>query len=847
MCRRCYDRASLLLEQVVVEQETRSTQSSSSASASQSQEVDYVRGMILEAGSVDNAIIGPTFPDVAEKVDSQAGAEPAQPEREQKYNDSFEDIMQPPSYQIPGTSTQDISGDLFADEDKSDLQSQSESSTLSESQPEQKQDEEYQPPSQERKSEAIQELNSMLNVFDSSPLNKRKLQQINYGKEKIRKVEETLKDKLVAAGAPTFPENFEHDAFTKTLSALKEKFKASNTLKEKIGVLSIALISLSQRQVLSEFEELGATLYMIKQTGKLVKDQGILPNPAPKKGKRLSQETVDNILKFYEDDQYSSKQMPGKKDYISVRVGDRKILVQKRLITCTLKELYATYKEQFPTVKVGFSKFASLRPKHCVLADSAGTHSVCVCKYHQNFKLLIDAGNFKQYGLQCETYYDFISLVICEEPTPSCYLNSCCDKCPGTENLRIRLLTLFDDNLVESIKYKQWTSTERCKLETLLKNSEEFVELFTDQLKELLPHHYVSKQQAKYYSTLKTNLKEGEVLVVCDFAENYTFIVQDSVQNYYWNQDQVTIHPFVSYYKLNGELKHVSLAVISDHLKHDINAVYAFEKNHINFLKSKIPNLRKVFYFSDGAAQQYKNKYNVLNLNLHEEDFGVPAEWHYFATSHGKGPCDGLAGTLKRNAYLASIRNTAIRNPIEFYQWAKEKMVNVNVSFIASEDVKQISQDLEKRFALAMSVPQMRKQHSVVPHSRGMVLTRPYSFADTGTVVPVELVRKIPPLSDLQPGDFVALNLESGWTVGEIQLIDEDEILVSCFEKTAGNKFLPTETNQELPFSANEILTVVTATFDGTVYQLKPDDIITVNWQLAVIKSELKRQQMQHR
>jgi hypothetical protein len=31
----------------------------------------------------------------------------------------------------------------------------------------------------------------------------------------------------------------------------------------------------------------------------------------------------------------------------------------------------------------------------------------------------------------------------------------------------------------------------------------------------------------------------------------------------------------------------------------------------------------------------------------HLEDFKVRGEWHFFATSHGKGPCDGIGGTLK--------------------------------------------------------------------------------------------------------------------------------------------------------------------------------------------------------
>ena len=45
-----------------------------------------------------------------------------------------------------------------------------------------------------------------------------------------------------------------------------------------------------------------------------------------------------------------------------------------------------------------------------------------------------------------------------------------------------------------------------------------------------------------------------------------------------------------------------------------------------------------------------------LNLCNHESDFGMPAEWHFFATSHGKGPCDGIGGTVKRLATRASLQ-----------------------------------------------------------------------------------------------------------------------------------------------------------------------------------------------
>lgn len=65
--------------------------------------------------------------------------------------------------------------------------------------------------------------------------------------------------------------------------------------------------------------------------------------------------------------------------------------------------------------------------------------------------------------------------------------------------------------------------------------------------------------------------------------------------------------------------------------------------------------VRKVFYVTDGAGSQYKNKYNFINLYMHEVDLGCSAEWYFHPTSHGKGPCDGIGGTLKRKAARASL------------------------------------------------------------------------------------------------------------------------------------------------------------------------------------------------
>ena len=105
-----------------------------------------------------------------------------------------------------------------------------------------------------------------------------------------------------------------------------------------------------------------------------------------KKGKNLSQDTINLVKTFYGGDKFSW-QMPRKKDYVSDSCNTHK---QKRLILSSLNELYANFKPKYVSTSIDFSKFCELRPKWCVLAGlSSGTHSVCVCTYHQNMKLLL--------------------------------------------------------------------------------------------------------------------------------------------------------------------------------------------------------------------------------------------------------------------------------------------------------------------------------------------------------------------------------------------------------------------------------------------------------------------------
>ncbi len=161
----------------------------------------------------------------------------------------------------------------------------------------------------------------------------------------------------------------------------------------------------------------------------------------------MSPELKTDISAFYEMDG-NSRMCPGMKETVTVR--DRNcdsVKHQKRLVLTNLKELHAAWNELHPDKKVGFSTFATLRPKWCVLAGASGTHSVCVCKYHQNPKLMVEA------CLKCDVH-DLIRYCVCSDECESCMMGQCKDCRDVRESLitsaSVMILRILRRSLISS-------------------------------------------------------------------------------------------------------------------------------------------------------------------------------------------------------------------------------------------------------------------------------------------------------------------------------------------------------------------------------------------------------------
>ena len=587
-------------------------------------------------------------------------------------------------------------------------------------------------------------LNESLSLLGGSPVKKRKLSKKRYVLQKVEKTASLLQQKMtkIQSESDVSSESSEETEcvdkrasyFDEMITELKAKYKTCTSRSDKIRVLTAAPASWSARKLAGVF---GTSVRFALRAKKLRKEKGCLSEPNQKPGKTLSNETAEKVRQFYMRDDVS-REMPGKKDFLSV-VNDngKREHMQKRLMLCNLREAHQLFKRENPDVVVGLSKFSELRPAQCILAGPTGTHTVCVCVHHQNVKLMMEGSQLrdlsKEQNVTLDSYRHCLAQVMCNPPSLNCIFRKC-KECSGTENLQQLLEKIFEGHMVDKVKYRKWFTTDRSALETIEKSVSDFITDFCDAIEKLAAHDFVAKAQSSFLNHLKNSLTKGEVIVLGDFSENYSFVVQDEVQSYHWSKDQVTLHPFVCYWVENGEPKHTSYVAISECLVHDTAAVHLFQSGMITYLQQKLGcRPKKIYYFSDGCSGQYKNRKNFVNLCHHEMDFGIPAEWHFFATAHGKGPCDGVGGTLKRIVARVSLQRPyekQIVTPRQFYRYAQENISSIYVQYFTEDEWKVESEKLSDRFDFSKAIAGTQKLHAIRPLGLGEVEVAEFSASD---------------------------------------------------------------------------------------------------------------------
>ena len=409
---------------------------------------------------------------------------------------------------------------------------------------------------------------------------------------------------------------------------------------------------------------------------------------------------------------------PGKKDFKKLNG----ILYQKRMLLYNIKELHLMFLEYYKTKHniddkpLSLSKIFELKPIYCISVNSTGMHRVCVCVEHQNIKLMLNALPIKI------DYKELISKISCDLENRNCMLRNCTE-CPNLDNLNDYITKIFTDyeySGSDLVKYREWLHTDRSELIIQHVEVEDYIEKLLCRLENIKSHYFITKTQSSHLKKEKEKLDNKTAIILLDYSENYNFIYQDAIQSVHWDNTQATLHPVVIYVNNNNNLTVHSTCIISNHLLHNTSAVHSFLKIILDYIKIKFIEIENVIYFSDGAASQYKNFKNIANLCNHFNDFNIHAEWHFFATSHGKSPCDGVGGTIKRlvdRVVKQDKLDYVINTPKLMFEYCTKNIDNIKFFYLEIGDIlDHISfYNLEDRYKKCAKFKGIRSHHSFKP------------------------------------------------------------------------------------------------------------------------------------
>ena len=192
----------------------------------------------------------------------------------------------------------------------------------------------------------------------------------------------------------------------------------------------------------------------------------------------------------------------------------------------------------------------------------------------------------------------------------------------------------------------------------------------------------------------------------------------------------------------------------------------------INYLHELLPQVKKLFYFSDGCGGQYKNYKNFMNLCLHKQDFGLDAEWIFFAT------CDGIGGSVKHQAAKRSLQRP-MNNQILDYQAmlnvCKEEMSTIKFFLISKETMDEVHKSLEEQFSRGNTVLGTQSSHHFIPLSSfkiaHMLSSEDKSYDGTHDFnLPTTFQ-----LCDIRPMTYVTCLYDSFWWVGLVTQVDVEQ------------------------------------------------------------------------
>lgn len=418
----------------------------------------------------------------------------------------------------------------------------------------------------------------------------------------------------------------------------------------------------------------------------------------------ISESEKKQVMEFYLSENHSW-QAPGLKDTKSLKnlSTGKKEHIPKKYLIMTVAELYSLYCESHPNTDVKKSYFYQLKPQH-VFSNSEMPHNVCTCVYHENFKYLIVciSNNILGFPSDIKTV---LEKICCDLTNEKCMLNQC------TNCLSIGALLLEEIDASSKVQLRQWGKKEGENRLILMETEVELryvINLIQGKLEHFKTHYFIDKTQSQFFRQIRENIPDDFVVMQVDFSEKFTIKFQDEAQSAYYNQRQIMVFTCCVWSSKQKE----SLVVISNYVDQNKYAVWCCLNTIINHVKIRIPSMKRLLIFSDGAGSQFKNKYTLSNLVFAKEDYNTQISWSFSATAHGKGAVDGIGATLKKCLWSAIKSRKVVMNDVrDCHSYAEKNITGIKTFVITKEEIESLQIKLEHRWSKLRPIPNVKKNH----------------------------------------------------------------------------------------------------------------------------------------
>ena len=122
------------------------------------------------------------------------------------------------------------------------------------------------------------------------------------------------------------------------------------------------------------------------------------------------------------------------------------------------------------------------------------------------------------------------------------------------------------------------------------------------------------------FNALNENIEENEILVQCDYSQNYKNLAQDEIQSVYFGHSCFSIFTACGYHRSERVLNKYPITIVSEASYHSRIVAFTCFNKVVEHMLDKIDVLvDKVYAWSHGMTAQFRSRFVFMLLSQFDE------------------------------------------------------------------------------------------------------------------------------------------------------------------------------------------------------------------------------------